>query len=164
MSRNTYNSTSTTSNSCSAILYKWTMNQLFSISFGHMPLRNSTDARKLVAFVTDPPVLDKYESSTIHTQTASTEPVHAFSMQSQRLKICLSTVPTSPTRLLKHLHLNRDSSFILIGPSTIGGSIKRANHLSLTDMSYRSLELCKVIQNPLDYGKNTSIGFYGTLD
>ncbi len=38
------------------------------------------------------------------------------------------------------------------------------NPLSLTDMSYRSLELCKVIPNPLDYGKNTSIGFYATLD
>jgi hypothetical protein len=44
-----------------------------------------------------------------------------------------------------------------------GGSIKRANQ-SLTDMSYWSLALCKVIPNPLAYRKNTPIGFCETLD
>jgi len=41
---------------------------------------------------------------------------------------------------------------------------KRANHLSLMDMSYQYLALCKVIPNPLAYGKNTSIKFCATLD
>jgi hypothetical protein len=57
-------------------------------SFGHMLLKNLTDARRLVVFVTDLPIPDRYESLTTHMPIVWTEWAHRYSMPYLQLRIC----------------------------------------------------------------------------
>jgi hypothetical protein len=148
MNLNTSNLINTINNSCLATQFLQKKHWLYFTLFGHMSLRNLTDARKLVVFAMGLLDLNRYGSLTIHMQIVLTGLVHASSMQYRPQRTCLSTAQTSRTRLRKHLRLNRGSSYTQIGPSTTGGSIKRVNHQSLTATSYLYLALCKAPESP----------------
>ncbi len=85
---NTCNLTSTINNLCLATHFLQTTNWLSFTLFGHMSLKNLTGARRLVVFVTDLLVLDRYESSTTHMPIAWTEQAHGYSIPYPRPRIC----------------------------------------------------------------------------